>query len=181
MTGITQAAAKRLSFQIHQLLENFIRCGDHAGIGLESPLSGDHIDKTLSKIDVREFQRVGQDAAESGAVRRTGDRLTRVSGLRKRVFTCPGQTDRIRESGKDYLRQGAQLSVGEPAADHPVRIHTKGLQRAGRVAVLGLLYQSRGRAELRGSREPVPAVRDDAVAEIEIDQLILRRTDEVDL
>ena len=55
---IIPARVTHLSFQIDQFLEDFIRRGDHAGVGLETPLRGNHVDEALAKIDIRQLQRV---------------------------------------------------------------------------------------------------------------------------
>ena len=67
---------RSLPFQIDEFLKNLIRRGDDTGIGLESPLCRNHLDKALAEIDVGQFQRIRQHPTQSGAVRRTGHRLS---------------------------------------------------------------------------------------------------------
>lgn len=114
-----------LALEVAELLQDLIRGGDDAGVGLEAALGDDQVGEFLGQVHVRHFQRSTGEAPDPGVARSAELHAAGVGGSnvgRTAGFLQAGGVGELcqRDLGEDLLDavaegtdQGAVVAEGE--------------------------------------------------------------------
>src|SRR5438067_215862 len=135
--GSRPEGRQRLTLEVDEVLEQFVRSRDDAGVRLEAALGDDQVGELLGKVDVAHLERAARQRAPTAAAGLAdlgqagvdAGPVERAAGLL--------QTGGVGESGQGDLPDGAGPAVGEDTRDDAVLPDTERLQRPEGRPVLG--------------------------------------------